>query len=297
MLGEQTAATHEYSSGAPRAAASARESIRRVPGIAASGLVLMVVAVFVGFPILYMVLLSFKSRAQAFNTVFVFSPTLANFQYVLENSTFVHSIFNTLIISVLAVLVGLVVSVPCAYGLARLRFRGQESLAFTILSFRFAPALLIALPVYLIYQRLGLLDSYTGMVWIYQLITVPFIVWIMRSYFEDIPVDIEHAGYMDGYGRLRVFWKIMVPLVRPGLIASALLVFVFCWNAYTVPLVLAGSSTPMVTVESLNFLGGISVHYGAVAAAGLIAAVPEVVLALILQRYLVRGLSLGAVKA
>lgn len=269
----------------------------RVVGRPAGALALVVFMVFAAFPLLYMVLLSLKTRAQAFGALFSFTPTLFNYGQVFDNGTFVSSLFNSLLVSVLAVVVGLLVGVPCAYGLARLRFKGRENLAFTILSFKFAPELLIVLPLYVVYQQIGLLNSYVGLVWVYQLIAVPFIVWILRSYFEDIPREVEYAGYVDGYGRWRVFFRVLLPLVRPGLLAAGLLAFIFCWNEYVFPLIVAGSATPMVAVQALNFLGGTNVHYGEVAAAGIVAAIPEVILALALQRYLVRGLSLGAVKA
>lgn len=252
--------------------------------------------IFALYPVAWMLLISFKTTAEMFSTGLVFHPTLANYSKVLLHSPFFSALENSLIVSVGAVLVAIVVSVPAAYGLARFRFRGRESLAFTFLSFRFAPALLIAMPLYLVYEKLGLNDSVWGLIWVYQLIAVPFIIWILRSYFEDISQEMEYAGYLDGYSRWQVFVKLFLPLVRPGLMAASLLSFIFCWNAFTFPLVLTGSQVPIDTVISLNYLSTTAVHYGQLGAVAIISAVPEIILAIAVRKHLVTGLSFGAVK-
>ncbi|HHY66872.1 MAG TPA: carbohydrate ABC transporter permease, partial [Alicyclobacillus sp.] len=187
--------------------------------------VLIVYTLFSVFPLFYMILNSFKSDADTFTTFVVFRPTLDNYRAVFGDGTFVHALGNTLVVSALAVAVALVVGVPTAYALARFTFKGREDIAFTILSFRFAPGLLIAMPLYVIYQHIGLFDSVLGLVWVYQLIALPLIVWVLRSYFEGVSIEVEQAAHVDGYTRLGAFWKIVLPLIRPGLVASALLAF------------------------------------------------------------------------
>src|ERR1700740_3785254 len=135
--------------------------------------------------------------------------------------------FNNLIVSVAAVLVSLVVGVPAAYALARFQFKGKEDIAFTILSFRFAPEILVIIPLYLIYQRLGLYDTYFGLIWVYQLITLPLLIWILRGFFEDISPDIEAAAQLDGYSWWQVFLRGLLPLVKPGLVGAGLLSVTF----------------------------------------------------------------------
>ena len=185
---------------------------------------------------------------------------------------------------------------PAAYALARFRFKYKEDLAFTILSFRFAPEILVVLPLFMIYQRLGLYDSYIGLVWVYQLICLPLLIWVLRGYFEDISVEVEQAATMDGYRWYYVFFKILLPLIKPGLVASALLAFIFAWNTFTFPLLLAGFNVVPVTVSAISYLGSDTSHYGQLAVAAAFTALPEVILALIIQKHLVRGLSFGAVK-
>jgi multiple sugar transport system permease protein len=169
---------------------------------------------------------------------------------------------------------------------------------FTILSFRFAPELMVIVPLFVIYNQIGLFDTNVGMVWVLQLVTMPLIVWILRSYFQDMPAELEQAALLDGYTRRRAFLMVALPLVRPGIAAAALLAFIFAWNNYVFPLILTGSQHTPVTVAVTRFLGGGGqAYYNLTAAAALIAALPPLLVALSIQRYLVRGLSFGAVKA
>jgi multiple sugar transport system permease protein len=257
-------------------------------------ILLLLYAVFALFPLLWMFIMSIKPDSQMLTTIFIFTPTLENYATVLH-SDYMQFFFNNLIVSVAAVLVSLVVGVPAAYAMARYQFKGKEDIAFTILSFRFAPEILVILPLYLIYQRLGLYDTYFGLIWVYQLITLPLLIWILRGFFEDISPDIEAAAQLDGYTWWQVFLRVLLPLVKPGLVAAGLLCFIFAWNSFTFPLLLS-NNVQTSTVIALRYLASDTVHYGQVAAAAAISALPEVILALLIQKHLVRGLSFGAVK-
>ncbi len=259
-------------------------------------LLLLVWVVFSLFPILWMLLISFKSDADIYRTLFVFSPTLENYREVLIGTDYVRAFIDNIVVSAGAVLLSMAVGMPAAYALARYTFKGKDSLAFTMLSFRFAPEILVIVPLFLIYQKIGLYDTHLGLIWVYQLITLPLLIWVLRGYFEDISVDLEHAAQIDGYKRHQIFFKILLPLIRPGLVASALLAFIFAWNSFTFGLLLSGYSVETITVSSLKYLASDTVHYGQMAAASLIAVVPEIVLAIFIQKHLVRGLSFGAVK-
>lgn len=253
--------------------------------------------VFAIFPLVWLVIISFKSDLQMFNTTFRFTPTLENYRIVLlEGTDYIKAFINNIIVSGGAVLLSLIVGVPAAYAFARYNFAKKEDLAFTILSFRFAPEILVILPLFMIYQKIGLYDTYFGLIWVYQLITLPLLIWVLRGYFEEISVEIEQAANLDGYPWYHVFWKILVPLIKPGLVASSLLAFIFAWNSFTFPLLLSGFNIETVTVAALRYIGSDTVHYGQMAVAAAVAALPEVVLALIIQKHLVRGLSFGAVK-
>ena len=258
--------------------------------------------IFALFPVAWMIVLSLKPQDKLFTTYFQFEPTLAAYREILGpaggqgGSTFLRFFANSLIVSLGAVLVSLVVGVPAAYAFARWNFRGGESLLFTLLSFRFAPELMVIIPLLVIYRRLGLFDTHLGLIWVYQLITLPLIVWILRSYFQDLTPELEQSALLDGYNRPQAFLKVAVPLIRPGLAAAGLLAFIFAWNSFIFPFALTGSNAQTVTVGSLSFLGGATPRYNLTAAAALIALIPPLLLALSIQRFLVRGLTFGAVK-
>jgi multiple sugar transport system permease protein len=278
----------------------------RLRSLAADG-VLIIYFVFVLFPILWMVLTSFKRTDELYTTRFLFHPTLESYKVITIGEQFVSGtgafrpdfpkfFMNSVILSVGAVLLSLLVGVPAAYALARFRFKGKESLAFTFLSFRFAPEFAVIIPLSIIYRKLGLYNTYFGIIWVFQLITLPLLIWVLRGYFEEISPEIEQAAQTDGYPWWQVFIRILLPLVRPGLAASALLAFVFAWNNFVFPLVLGGSDVQTVTVSALSFLSSEQAYYNRMAAACVIASIPEIALALSIQRYLIRGLSFGAVK-
>ena len=259
-------------------------------------LALTLYALFALFPLLWMLILSFKPDSQMLTTMFRFSPTWQNYAEIFLRSDYLQYFLNNLIVSTGAVVLALIVGVPAAYALARFKFPGREDLAFTMLSFRFAPELFVILPLFLIYQRIGLLDTYFGLIWVYQLIALPLLIWVVRGYFEDISPELEYAAQLDGYSWWQVFLKVLLPLVRPGLAAAGLLAFIFSWNNFTFPLLLSGNHAQTSTVVILRFIGSDSVRYGQLAAAATITALPVVLLALAIQRHLVRGLSFGAVK-
>jgi multiple sugar transport system permease protein len=258
--------------------------------------VLFLYALFALFPLIWMVILSFKPDEQMFTTAFIFSPTLDNFRAVFGQEGFLRALWNNLLVSGLAVAVSLIVGVPAAYALGRYQFKGREEIAFTFLSFRFAPEILVIIPLYLIYQKLQLIDSFFGLIWVYQLISLPLLIWILRGFFEDISPDVEGAAQLDGYSWWQVFFKVVLPMVKPGIVAAALLCFIFCWNSFTFVLQLGGATTQTSTVTMTRFLASDTVHYGWVAATALLSALPEIILALLIQKHLVRGLSFGAVK-
>ena len=257
---------------------------------------LIIYAIFALFPLVWMILISFKSDTEVFTTTFLFHPTLANYQEVLLRSDYIRYIRDSLLVSGGAVLVSVLVGVPAAYALARYNFARKEDLAFQILSYKFAPEILVVLPLFMVYQKIGLYDTYLGLIWVYQLISLPLLIWVVRGYFEDISVEIEYAAQVDGYSWYQIFFKMLVPLIKPGLVSSALLAFIFAWNSFTFPLILASSKVYPVTVAIMKYLGTDSAHYGQLAVAATVSAIPAMIFALCIQKHLVRGLSFGAVK-
>jgi multiple sugar transport system permease protein len=275
---------------------------------AVRAVLLALVALFFLFPIFWVLLMSVMTNQDILRSPpsLIFEPTLENYAALISGQldtsvgtlevAYMRNLMNSLILGVGSVLLSLLLGVPAAYAFARFRFRLGENIAFTLLSFRFAPPLLVLLPLLFYFQQLGLYDTYFGLIWVYQLITLPLILWIVRGYFEDISEDIEHAYRLDGHSWLATFLRIAIPLARPGIAAAALLAFIFAWNNFIFALILGSSDVQPVTVGALAFITASGINYGQIAAALVLSIVPTLILALFAQRYLVEGLSLGAVK-
>ena len=266
------------------------------------------VLIFFLFPITWIFLMSLQTN----ETILRIPPSIA-FTPIIDNYTalitgqlrtaagslqlnFMQNMFNSVLLSVCSVALSLVLGVPAAYAFARFKFRLGEDIAFTLLSFRFAPALLVLLPLSLYFKTLGLTNTYIGLIWVYQLICLPLILWIVRGYFEDISPDIEYAYRIAGNSWWKTFFKISIPLAKPGIAAAGLLAFIFAWNNFVFALILASADKQPVTVGALAFVTASGIQYGQIAAAIIISITPTLALALYAQRYLVEGLSMGAVK-
>ncbi|MEM7047507.1 MAG: carbohydrate ABC transporter permease [Pseudomonadota bacterium] len=272
------------------------------------GIALGLVVTFFMFPILWIILMSFQTNETILRIPpsLVFEPTLDNYRALITGELktqaaslkidFMKNLGNSVLLSTVSVALALLLGMPAAYAFARYRFRGSEDIAFTLLSFRFAPPLLVLLPLSLYFQQIGLADTYLGLIWVYQLISLPLILWIVRSYFEDISPDIEHAYRIAGHSWFSTFRKIALPLAGPGIAAAGLLAFVFSWNNFIFALVLASADKQPVTVGALAFVTASGIQYGQIAASIVLSIAPTLALALYAQRYLVEGLSLGAVK-
>jgi multiple sugar transport system permease protein len=259
-------------------------------------------------PIIWILFMSLKNPSDVIASPpkFIFEPTFENYkaitvglkQYTIETlrPDFPQYFLNTLIIASATVIVSLILGTLAAYALARFSFRFKEDIAFTFLSFRFAPELMIILPLYVVFQKLLLIDTYLGMVIAYQLITLPFLIWVLRGFFEEIPLEMEQAARVDGYSWWGVFRRISLPLVKPGMAAVVILSFIFAWNNFIFALILGGQRTQPITLGILGFIGYEQVLWGQMAAATIICIIPVLILAVFVQKYIVRGLTFGAVK-
>ena len=272
------------------------------------GVLITLVVIFFMFPIVWIVLMSFQTNESILRIPpsVVFTPTFENYIALVTGQmktaagslelNFMQNLWNSGLLSSASVVIALILGVPAAYAFARFKFRLGEDIAFTLLSFRFAPPLLVLLPLSLYFKTLGLTNTYVGLIWVYQLICLPLILWIVRGYFEDLSPDIEHAHRIAGYSWFQTFRKISIPLALPGIAAAGLLAFIFAWNNFVFALVLASADKQPVTVGALAFVTASGIQYGQIAAAIIFSIVPTFVLAMFAQRYLVEGLSLGAVK-
>lgn len=281
---------------------------QRLPRYAFLAVGYSVFAVFVLFPLLWIFLMSIKDFRDiiAYPPKFVFQPTLENYSSILFGSEqpglttgvsdYTRFLFNSVIISGGALVVSAFVGIPAAYTLARSPIKGRGQIAFTFLSFRFAPELAVILPLFVIYRQIGLYDTYPGLILVHQLITLPIVIWIMLGFFQEIPRELEEAAKVDGANLWQVLLRIAVPIARPGLASALIIAFIFSWNNLIFGLVLAGGNTQPVTMGILQTMNFDQIKWGWMAAAAMIASVPGMILAVYFQRHLVRGLTMGAIK-
>jgi multiple sugar transport system permease protein len=250
-------------------------------------------------PIGWMILQSLKGKLDtiAYPPRFVFTPTLANFFDVIASQGFRQAMLDSTIIACGAVFVGMVVGVPFAYALSRSSIRGRFELAEFILSTKMLPAIVVVVPLLQVYKSLGLLDTRLGLIVAHVLVVLALIVWVMRSFIDALPVEVEEAAYVDGASGLRTLLQIVLPSAAPGLVTVAALAFILSWNELFFSITLTGTEVRTLPVfMGTEYVGFLAVDWGRLSAAGLLATVPVVVLVLVLQKYLVRGLSLGALR-
>jgi multiple sugar transport system permease protein len=255
----------------------------------------------VAIPIAWMALESFKSNAEIGQegTILPANWTLDNYHRLFAQRYFGSYMRNTLLVCAASVFASLVFGTLAAYSLARFRLwaRLERRLGFGILTARILPPLVIVVPLFLLAVKLSLLNTRLSLVIVYTAFNASFVVWMMESFFREIPVDLEEASMVDGSSRMTAFRRIVLPLAAPGLVATSIFAVIVTYNEFLIALVL--TSTPdaqTVPVGTSTLIGRIAIDVGAMAAAGCVAAVPIMIFALIVQRHLVRGLTLGAVK-
>ena len=270
---------------------------KRRAGDAFALLALLAYTAFALFPLLWIFLMSLKTQRDVIATPpkFIFTPTFQNYAEVLSRPDFLVPLKNTVIVTLGALLLSVIIGLPAAYALARMEFRGKEDLAFSFLSLRFAPELIVLLPLFVIYQSFGLYDTYIGLILVYQLITFPLMVWMMRSFLEDVPKELEEAVQIDGGGWFTSFRMIVTRIALPGLAASCVLSFIYAWNHFVFALVLASDKT-VITGGLLQFISFEQIQWGAMAAGVMLAIIPEFIIAVFALRYMIRGLTAGTVK-
>ncbi|MEL7601585.1 MAG: carbohydrate ABC transporter permease [Bacillota bacterium] len=256
---------------------------------------LAVVLAFTLFPFLWMVLAAFKTNAQITDPsqIFIFKPYWKNFSNVFMRYDFVKPILNSFIVAVMSTLIGLLLGLPASYAIAR---ANKSKTSLVILLVRFFPAIAFMLPWYIIFSRLGITDTHVALILSHLLINVPFIVWVMIPYFESIPRELEEAALLDGCRTFSAFRRIILPLTGPGLITTSLLSAIFSWNNFMFSLILSGGNTKTVPLALLSFVSYASVDWGAMMAAAVVITLPILAISLIAQKYIIAGLTAGAVK-
>lgn len=251
------------------------------------------------FPVLWALLTSFKTERDvlAYPPVVVFTPTLANYREVLFGaSSILPNLWSSLIVTGATTVLSMLIATPAAYALARLRYPGKRASGFYVLATQMLPPVGLIIPYYLALQKVGALDSYGGMILIYLTFSLPFAMWLMVSYFEDVPFEMEEAALLDRAGRWRAFWHVVLPQVRGGLAVTTIFVFLNAWNEFLFAVVLGGNRVRPVTVAMFNFISVEQTQWARLAAAAMVAMAPVILIGLFAQRHIVKGLTVGAVK-
>lgn len=250
------------------------------------------------FPPAVLFLTSIKTELDAlsFPPKWIFKPTLENYTEIFKFSPFAKYLLNSLTVASLNTGVVLVLGSFAAYSLARFRFKGAENLAFWILSIRMMPPVAAIIPIYIIMRNLHLLDTPWSLVITYLTFNLPFAVWMMRSFFREIPREIEESALVDGCSVFGAFRKIALPLAAPGLAATGILTFIFSWNEFLFALILTGSKAVTLPVGITGYMKETGINWGYMTAGGALALIPVIVFTILVQKHLVKGLTMGALK-
>ncbi len=244
------------------------------------------------FPFFWVVLASFKNHHDLMKVppVLLFRPTLENYQVVTQEG-FLHFFNNSAIVTLGSVALSIALGVPAAFGLSRIPFRANRFVMLLVLSVRFMPYIVFALPLFLIMANLGLVGTRGGVLFVYIIINLPIIIWIMRAFFDDVPRELDEAAYLDGASRARVFFQVVLPCALPGVSTITILSLIFAWNEYLFALILSGRDAQTLTVGLTRFLGGMetSVRWGTLSAWAVAIVAPVVLMSLFVNKHLRRG--------
>jgi multiple sugar transport system permease protein len=249
-------------------------------------------------PILYLLITSFKPPELTFAIppVWNFTPTLKNYTDVITGGDFTKFFMNSLVVAIVTTFIALMLGGFAAYGFARFRFRGSFWLRMSALIPQMLPPITIIVPLYILFNGLKLTDTRAGLIISYLTFTIPLSIWMMIGFFEDVPEDLEESAMIDGCTRFQALFRISVPLVAPGLAATAILGFLYCWNEFLYAVILTGRDARTLPVTITSFMTNKAILWGRIAASGSLVLIPVLIFALLAQRYLIRGLSHGAVK-
>jgi multiple sugar transport system permease protein len=228
---------------------------------------------------------------------FVFDPISDHFSAVLSSESGVmRGVVNSVVVAGVSTLLVIVIGTPAAYALARLRPRGRDDMMLFVLGSRMAPPVALIIPFFLVYKELDLLETRVGLIIAYLTFNLSFYVWVLSIFIKEIPTDLENGGHADGYGRWHVFTRVILPLMRPSIIATGILVFIFAWNEFAYALILGGRGSETLPVVISRYITPSGVEFGELAAIGTIALAPILVIVFVLHKHIIRGLSMGAVK-
>ena len=253
---------------------------------------------FTLLPIIWLFMLSIKSKGETFTKPpkLIFDPTINNYVNLWGNDLFKDTFFNSIFITLISIVLSITIALFAAYALKRYQIRFKTAFMQWLLLAYMLPEFLFVLPMFTIYQTIGLYDTYLGMAIIYQVHVLPFSIWMLRSFLEEIPKEIDDAAVIDGCGPLQAIFKIYLPLIIPGIVATAILNGIWVWNELAIALGLTFFDAQPITVGVASFRGYASIDWGGMTGSAIISMIPMVLFAAFAQKHIVKGLTLGSVK-
>ena len=248
------------------------------------------------FPLAWMFLSSLKTQVQntAYPPVWVFTPTLDNYREVFQKNPFFTFTLNSLVVAMGSTGLALLLGLPGAYAIARYKRTG---IALAILTARMAPGIGYLIPWFILFTKAKMIDTYTALILTHLIVALPLVLWVMIGFFEDVPGDLIEAARIDGCSHFAAFLRIALPLAKPGIVATGILAFIFSWNNFLFSLIIAGFKTRTLPIAVYSFLSYEEINWGGLTAAATVITLPVLLLALFVQKHIVRGLTLGAMKS
>jgi multiple sugar transport system permease protein len=258
-------------------------------------LTIIVLMVFL-LPFIWLIITSFKNPADiwARPPIWIFKPTLDNYMNVVFEKQLPLYTMNSIIIATVTTLFAVAFGFPAAYSMARFK-TGGKALYFDYLTFFMFPPIVVAIPLFLLMKNVGLVDTRIGVVLAHLTFSIPFVVLMMRGIFLDTPLEVEEAALIDGCTRLQAFLKVVIPLAKPGIVASAILVFIFSWNELLFALILTYSRSPTVPILASLTIEAHRIRWGLMTAIGTMTVIPVVIITFFIRKYILIGFTLGAV--
>jgi multiple sugar transport system permease protein len=261
-----------------------------------SGIILLIVVLPILFPIYFVIISSLKNMASVYKmppVLIGFRPILDHYQYIFKMMDFGRYTINSASIAIVSTFFTLILGMPAAYVISRYKMRKTSN---AILMARLLPSISFLLPYYLTFSRIGLIDTYSVLILSHMVVSLPLVVWIMATFISDIPYELEEAARIDGSTSQGTFINIILPISGPGLVSCATLSFISSWNNFQFALILGGEKTKTLPVSLQNFIAGGEIRWGRMLAASIVVIVPAILITMVLQKYVVSGLTSGAIK-
>ena len=262
-------------------------------------LIVLLLVLWTVVPVGWIILNSFKSGAEitAYPPKFIFQPTLKNYFSVFQDPGFQRTFLNSFIVAVSNVLLVMIVGTLSAYGFSRFEVKGKKHILFWIISTRMFPPVVASVPFFIIFKNLGMLDTRFALIIAYITFNLPFVVWMMKGFFDEVPIELEECAKVDGANTFQAFFRVALPIVAPGLAATSIFTFILSWNEFLFALILVGRNAKTLPVHITEYLRwGEGIFWGDISATASVMLIPVLILALSVQRHLIRGMTFGAVK-